>query len=137
MQLCKGLNCFLKTHNKQLNQYYCNFIVLYPKKKKSFKKWFGLWVVLWVGSCWLAKKKSWVTGQPIFASGQKMGLESGRVRKFWPVLPCLILTYYFFSTIYNRENKNCGKKLSINFLNQCENVIPIKKKGLEYKIGKI
>ena len=41
MQLCKCLNCFLKTHNKQLNQYCLNFIFFNPKKKKSFKKWFG------------------------------------------------------------------------------------------------
>ena len=42
MQLCKCLNCFFKTHNKQLNQYCLNFIFLFfTKKKKSFKKLFG------------------------------------------------------------------------------------------------
>ena len=40
MQLYKCLNCFLKTHNKQLNQYCLNFI-FFNTKKKSFKKWFG------------------------------------------------------------------------------------------------
>ena len=33
MQLCKCLNCFLKTHNKQLNQYCLNFIFFNTKKK--------------------------------------------------------------------------------------------------------
>ena len=40
MQLYKCLNCSLKTHNKQLNQYCLNFI-FFNTKKKSFKKWFG------------------------------------------------------------------------------------------------
>ena len=34
MQLCKCLNCFLKTHNKQLNQYCLNFIIFLPKNKR-------------------------------------------------------------------------------------------------------
>ena len=38
MQLCKCLNCFLKTYNKQLNQYCLNFINFFLPKKKSFKK---------------------------------------------------------------------------------------------------
>ena len=34
MQLCKCINCFLKPHNKQLNQYFLNCtIFFYPKKK--------------------------------------------------------------------------------------------------------
>ena len=37
MQLCKCINCFLKPHNKQLNQYCLNFTIFLPKKK-SFKK---------------------------------------------------------------------------------------------------
>ena len=42
MQLCKCINCFLKAHNKQLNQYYLNFtIFFFFTQKKSFKKWFG------------------------------------------------------------------------------------------------
>ena len=32
MQLCKNSNCFLKVHSKQLNQYYCNFIIFYHNK---------------------------------------------------------------------------------------------------------
>ena len=78
MQLCKYLNCFLKAHNKQLNQYCLNYFVL---PKKSFKKRFGL--------CWPAKNTSQVTGQPVFASGKKKKKGSGRlffrsgwVRKF-------------------------------------------------------
>ena len=35
-----SINCFLKAHNKQLNQYCLNFIFFYPKIK-SFKKLFG------------------------------------------------------------------------------------------------
>ena len=41
MQLCKCINCFLKTHNKQLNQYCLNFTIFFTKKKKVLKKWFG------------------------------------------------------------------------------------------------
>ena len=36
MQLCKCLNCFLKTHNKQLNQY-CLYFILFLTKKKVLK----------------------------------------------------------------------------------------------------
>ena len=52
----------------------------------------------WVRSGWLAKKPGWVTGQPVFALGQKNWVQvryflgrvgSGRVKKFWPILPCL------------------------------------------------
>ena len=60
-------------------------------KKKSFKKWFG--------SGWLSKNTGRVTGQPVFASGQKIGFGSsifwvglGRIRQFWPVLPYLVAT---------------------------------------------
>ena len=38
MQLYKYLNCFLKTHKKQLNQYCLNFFFF--TKKKFLKKWF-------------------------------------------------------------------------------------------------
>ena len=41
MQLCKCINCFLKTHNKQLNQYCLNFtsfFFLSKKKKRVLKK---------------------------------------------------------------------------------------------------
>ena len=31
MQLCKCINCFLKTHNKQLNQYCLNFTIFFIK----------------------------------------------------------------------------------------------------------
>ena len=41
MQLCKYINCFLKSHNKLLNQYFLNFTIFLPKKKKFFKKWFS------------------------------------------------------------------------------------------------
>ena len=37
MQLCKCINCFLKPHNKQLNQYCLNFTFFFTQKKK-FKK---------------------------------------------------------------------------------------------------
>ena len=38
MQLCKCINCLLKTHNKQLDQYCLNFTFFFSQKKKSFKK---------------------------------------------------------------------------------------------------
>ena len=53
-----------------------------------------------VGSGWPIKNTGRVTGQPIFALGQKIGfgsgifrVGSGWVRKFWPVLPCLLTTH--------------------------------------------
>ena len=41
IQLCKCINCFLKSHNKQLNQYCLNFTIFFTQKKKVLKKWFG------------------------------------------------------------------------------------------------
>ena len=40
MQLCICINCFLKTHNKQLNQYCLNFTSSFflSKKKRVLKK---------------------------------------------------------------------------------------------------
>ena len=70
MQLCKCINCLLKTHNKQLDQYCLNFTFFFSQKKKKFKK----------------KGSGRVTGQPIFASSQKNQVHveyfSGRVRIF-------------------------------------------------------
>ena len=77
MQLCKCINCFLKAHNKQLNQYCLNFTIFLPKKKKSFKK------RVRVESGWPAKNTARVTGQPVFASGQKNGV---RVRSSQKIL---------------------------------------------------
>ena len=86
MQLCKCINCFLKPHNKQLNQYYLNFTIFLPKKE-SFKKMVWVWVGSRVGSghgstrfCFGSKMNS---GRVFFGSG-RVGLE-----KFWAVLPCL------------------------------------------------
>ena len=72
MQLCKCLNCFLKSHNKQLNQYCLNFTIFLPKKN-----------VL----------------KNVLGSSHRLG----RVRKFWPVLPCLNLT--------SGKNSTLGKNL--------------------------
>ena len=66
MQLCKCINCFLKAHNKKLNQYCLNFTIFFTKKK-SFKKM----VRVRVGLGWPAKNTGRVTGQPVFASGKK------------------------------------------------------------------
>ena len=78
MQLYKCLNCFLKPHNKQLNQYCFNFIIFLPKKK-VLKNGSGS-VELWVGSSLPVKNTSWVMGQPVFTSGQKIIFESGIFR---------------------------------------------------------
>ena len=79
MQLCKCLNCFLKTHNKQLNQYYLNFIIFFYQKK-VLKNALGL---------------SRVTGQTVFILSKKNQVrlnffESSWVRIFWPVFLCLV-----------------------------------------------
>ena len=87
MQLCICLNCFLKGHNKQLNQYCLNFIIFFYQKKKVLK-------MVRVGLT--RKNASQVTGQPIFTLGQKNRVRVeyflGWVRKFWPILPCLTTT---------------------------------------------
>ena len=74
MQLCICINCFLKVHNKQLNEYCLNFTIFFnPKKEKRKKNGSGLGRV--VGR--LAKNTSQVTGQPVFASSQKIKFGSG------------------------------------------------------------
>ena len=65
MQLCKCINCFLKTHNKQLNQYCLNFTVFFLPKKKSFKK------MVRVGSGWFAKRHVSGHGSTHFYFGSK------------------------------------------------------------------
>ena len=82
MQLCKCLNCFLKVHNKQLNQYCLNFIIFLPKKKKVLKNGSSSGQI---GLGWPAKTRvgSWVNpflfqvknlnlGQVFFGMGQKI-----------------------------------------------------------------
>ena len=97
IQLCKCLNCFLKTHNKQLNQY-CLYFILFFYPKKVLKNGSGSGQV--VDRKLTHKKIDRVTGQPIFASSQKIELElsivgSGQVKKFWPILPCLVCHHAF------------------------------------------
>ena len=70
MQLYKCINCFLKAHNKQLNQYCLNFIIFFTKKK-SFKKWFGSQVNLF-----LMQVKKIRVGSGIFR------VKLGQIRKF-------------------------------------------------------
>ena len=74
IQLCKSLNCFLKTHNKQLNQYCLNFIIIL--KKKIFKKWFGFGSGHGSGRVDLQKARveSWVN--PFLLRVKKVGFGS-------------------------------------------------------------
>ena len=91
MQSCKYINCFLKAHNKQLNQYCLNFIFFFFKqKKKVLKKWFGL------GSSRVDLKKTWI-GLWVnpFCFGSKNGFGSGI---FWVGSGQKILTYFTMST---------------------------------------
>ena len=80
MQLCTCINCFLKAHNKQLNQYCLNFTIFFTQKKKVFKKMVPVSVRVGL-TC-----KKHGSSQPVFASGKKNGVQvgyfSGRVRKF-------------------------------------------------------
>ena len=103
MQLCKCINCFLKAHNKQLNQYCLNFTIFFTKKK-SFKKMVRVRVGSRVGSGWPAQNTGRVTGQPVFASGQKnrvrVGYFSGRVGSGQK-----ILTRFAMSTCVYMEDK--------------------------------
>ena len=80
MQLCKCINCFLKTHNKQLNQYCLNLTIFFTKKK-SFKKMVRVRVGL------TRKKHGSSHGLTRFCFGSKknrvrVGYFLGRVRKF-------------------------------------------------------
>ena len=94
MQLCKCINFFLKTHNKQINQYCLNFTIFFTQKKK-FKKngWGSSRVVCRVG---LTRKKHGSDhGSTRFCFRSKKSSSSrvffwlGWVRKFLPVLSCL------------------------------------------------
>ena len=86
MQSCKYINYFLKTQNKQLNQYCLNFPIFFLPKKKVLKKWFGF------GSGRVDPQKNTgrVTGQLVFASGQKNRVRVGSGQK--------ILTRFAMST---------------------------------------
>ena len=121
MQLCKCLNCFLKSHNKQLNQYCLNFIIFLTKKK-----------VLKNGSShklgWPEKQRS-SNGSTVFAPNKenrvRIGYFSGRVRKFWHILSCLIHTrvalylkgYFVFilPSLDSTTNLNGKKSFLFNF----------------------
>ena len=90
MQLCICINYFLKAHNKQLNQYFLNFTIFFTLKK-VLKKWFGF------RSGWVDSQKTQVGSQVnlFLLRVKKIGFGSGffgsgQVRKFWPVLPCLL-----------------------------------------------
>ena len=66
--ICKCLDCFLKAHNKKLNQYCLHFIIFFTARKKNFKNCFGFrlgwvdlqktWVRSWVNLFLLQVKKS-------------------------------------------------------------------------------
>ena len=75
MQLCKYLNRFLKSHNKQL-KYYLNFIIFFTKKIKSFQKWFesrvGSSLPIKNTVFALGKKKKFRFESSIFGVGQKI-----------------------------------------------------------------
>ena len=72
MQLCKCINCFLKPHNKQLNQYYLNFTIFLPLKKSFIK-------IVQVGSShgsgWVDLQKTCVGSRvnPFLLRVKKMG----------------------------------------------------------------
>ena len=69
IQLFKCINCFLKPHNKQLNQYCLNFTIFFFTQKKKNFKWF--WFGFGFGSGWPAKTTGRVTSQLVFASCKK------------------------------------------------------------------
>ena len=79
MQLCTCINCFLKTHNKQLNQYCLNFTIFFTQKK-VFKKMAPVSVRVRLtckkhGSSqpvFGSGKKTWGSGRVFFGSGQKI-----------------------------------------------------------------
>ena len=81
LQLCKCINCFLKAHNKQLNQYCLNFTIFLPKKKKVLKKWFGFGFGFGLGckSGWVDPQKTRVRSRvnPFLLKVKKMGFGSG------------------------------------------------------------
>ena len=89
MQLCKCINCFLKTHNKQLNQYCLNFTIFFTKKKKVLKKWFGFGSGRGSGRVDPHKTRVGSRVNPFLLRVKKIGfglgifrVGSGRVKKF-------------------------------------------------------
>ena len=78
MQLCKCINCFLKTHNKQLNQYCLNFTIFFLPKKKSFKKMIRVGSGRWSGRVGLTHKKH-ESGRGLLLV-KKIGFGSGIFR---------------------------------------------------------
>ena len=78
MQLCTCINCFLKAHNKQLNQYCLNFTIFFTQKKKVLKKMVRVRVGSQVGSSWPAKNMDRVN--PFLLRVKKMGFRSGIFR---------------------------------------------------------
>ena len=101
MQLCKCINCFLKSHNKQLNQYCLNFTIFVIKKKKFLKNGSGS------GQVDPQKTRVRTRVNPFLLRIKKKNnwvrVGSGRVRKFWPVLPCLLAVHnnFIFSSTTN------------------------------------
>ena len=97
MQLCKCFNCFLKAHNKQLNQYCLNFTIFFTQKKKVLKKWFGFGSGRRLGRVDLQKTRD---GSQInlflLQVKKKKNSSSSRVRKFWPVVPCLVVVVSYY-----------------------------------------
>ena len=114
MQLCKRLNCFLKAHNKQLNQYCLIFIFIFTQKK-SFRKLFRSWVGLgWPKKHTHTHKSSYGSTHFCFRS-KKSGLGRvflGWVKKIWPILPCLckidnhFASFFFFSFSFFPKGSN-------------------------------
>ena len=112
IQLCKCINCFLKPHNKQLNQYFLNFTIFFYSKKK-FKKMvrFGSRV----GSVWPAKNMSRVTSQPVFTLGQKIGFESDIFRVGSENSDLFCHDSYNHSTRQTKKNKITTFFFLLNF----------------------
>ena len=73
IQLYKCINCFLKTYNKQLNQYCLNFTIFLPKKK-VLKKLFELGL----GRVDLQKTRVGSRVNPFLLRVKKIGFRSGQ-----------------------------------------------------------
>ena len=117
IKLCKCLNCFLKTHNKQLNKYSLNFIFYFYQKKKVLKNGSSSdWVAL------TRKNTGQVISQPVFTSIRvkinQVWVEYFRVklswiRKFWLFLSCLLNM---------TENNSLYHDCSLNTINPVVNI---------------
>ena len=144
MQLCKCLNCFLKAHNKQLNQYFLNFIIFFLPNGQGRVDPQKTWVKSWVNLFLLQVKKIrfglgifWVGSENfdpfchVYLHGNK--LDNQIIAKLW-------ITKIFWSVYlqdnYHFKDLNIQKssliyKIQIKNASKCNSLLKNPQKGVQ------